>query len=469
VAVNSGGFHATGAPRATSQFAALEPIWAGISSATQLRALLVFGVLFNERVYVHDTQLVDNPRIVGEFSSSGLREGNLYRLLTKLIAAGVVAVGLREQNYLYREDKLDPCDSLADIINSWKKNSPDGKGWVISPVSDMRGKMIGELDRVLSGTGPVVVRYDYMRTKNDFMRQVREAAASPGSVLADLLSRQPAELRSRYDEILSRPWFSHTPIFALLHDSGLPVGDPLIQIHGLFDETAHASAFSARVLGSDWDSGQGAGLAEAVLANGRIEPRRPDPRLDARELMEAAYRMVEGAPPDLLAALRFEEIMELREHGRELFEIQSYFELSDARDPDDALAAALADCAADYWQRVCDHLRVTRPHLAVKSTRLGIFLRRRIPGLSRAAEQFATAGLSTLTEVVISSLPVVGGRLGEESKRRILRHANVEFVFFAESSRMRELRNFYPYRGWISSDTRSITRSAGTAGFPARA
>ncbi|TMR92596.1 hypothetical protein [Nonomuraea basaltis] len=442
--------------RATSQFAALEPIWAGISSTIQLRVLLVFGALFNERVYVHDTQLVDNPRVVGDFSRSDLRESSFYRLLRELITAGVVAVGLREHNYLYQEDRLDPCDSLTDVLNSWKRNSPDGKGWVISPISDVRSRMIAELDGILADDRSVVVRYDYAKTKDDFMRQVREAANSPDSVLAGLLAQQPIELRRRYDKILSRPRFSHTPIFALLHDSGLPVASELIQIHGLFDETAHARAFNARVLGSDWDSERGTGLAEAVLTNGEIEQRQAGPRLDAAELVEAAYRMVEGPSPDLLAMLRVEEIMELREQARELFEIQSYFEVSDARDPDDALATALADCAADYWQHICDHIRATRPHLTVKPTSLGIFLRRKMPRLAKMAEQFATTGLSTLTEVALDSVPFVGSSLGEESKRRMLKHANLEFVFFTESSRMRELRNFYPHRGWISSDTRSI-------------
>ncbi|MFI7422734.1 hypothetical protein [Nonomuraea sp. NPDC049684] len=444
--------------RATSQFAALEPIWAGISSTMQLRALLVFGALFNERVYVHDTQLVDNPRVVGDFSRSDLRENNFYRLLRDLVAAGVVAVGLRAHNYLYREDRLDPCDSLAEVLDSWKRNSPDGKGWVVSPVSVARDRMIKELDGVLAGDGSVVVRYDYVTAKDDFMRQVREAANSPDSVLTGLLSAQPTELRRRYDEILSRPRFSHTPIFALLHDSGLPVSSELIQIHGLFDETAHARAFNARIMGSDWTSGDGTGLPEAVLTDARRAQSRPDPQLDMRELVETAYRMVEGPPPDLLAMLRFEEIVELREQARELFEIQSYLEVSNARDVDDALATALADCAADYWQRICDHIRATRPHLAVKSTRLGIFLRRKMPGLAKVAERFAMTGLSTLTEVAVNMVPVVGGMLGEESKRSMLRRANLEFVFFTDSSRMRELRSFYPHRSWISSDARTITR-----------
>ncbi|GGT05771.1 hypothetical protein ACFFV7_09115 [Nonomuraea spiralis] len=443
--------------RATSQFAALEPIWAGISSTMQLRALLVFGALFNERVYVHDTQLVDNPRVVGDFSRSDLRENNFYRLLRQLIAAGVVAVGLRSHNYLYREDRLDACDSLAEVLESWKRNSPDGKGWVISPISVARNEMIEELDGILTGDGPVVVRYDYVSAKDDFMRQVRDAANSPDSVLTALLSAQPIELRRRYDKILARPRFSHTPIFALLHESGLPVSSELIQIHGLFDETAHARAFNARIMGSDWNSEDGTGLAEAVLTDGRLERGQPGARLDPEELVETAYRMVEGPPPDLLAMLRFEEIVELREQARELFEIQSYLEVSDARDVDDALATALADCAADYWQRVCDHIRATRPHLTVRPTRLGIFLRGKMPRLAKVAERFAVSGLSTLTEVAINAVPLVGGMMGEGTKSSVLRRANIEFVFFADSARMRDLRNFYPHRNWISSDARSIT------------
>ncbi|MEU5881993.1 hypothetical protein [Spirillospora sp. NPDC047279] len=393
---------------------------------------------------------------MADFGRADLRGDSFYRLLRDLIASGVVAVGLRGHNYLQREDRIDPCESLGDVLDFWKKISPDGRGWVVSPISDARGRMIEELDGVMTDDGSVVVRYDYMRTKDDFMCQVRAAANSPDSVLAGLLSRQPIELRRLYDEILARPRFSHTPIFALLHDSGLPVSDELIQIHGLFDETAHARAFHARVMGSDWDSGQSAGLAEAVLADERVEPGADVPAPDAAELMAEAYRMVEGPSPELLAMLRADEIMHLREQARELFEIQSYLEVSDVHASDDVLAAALADCSAAHWQRVCEHIRATRPHLTVQSTKLGIFLRRRVPRLSQLAERFATTGLSTLTEVAVSAVPFVGAGLTDESKRGMMRRVNLEFVFFTESSRMRELRSFYPQRGWITSDTRSI-------------
>jgi hypothetical protein len=57
-------------PPVAAQFAALEPIWAGISSSAQLRALLALGAFFNKRVHVHDTQLIDNPRIIGDFRNA---------------------------------------------------------------------------------------------------------------------------------------------------------------------------------------------------------------------------------------------------------------------------------------------------------------------------------------------------------------------------------------------------------------
>lgn len=440
---------------ATSQFAALEPIWAGISSTRQLRALLVFGALFNECVFVHDTQLLDNPRVVGDFAKPDPRGSNFYRLLRELIAARVVAVGLRTDTYLRREDQRIPVSSLADVLSIWKRNSPDGSGWVISPISEVRERMIADLDGVLAD-GSIVVPYDHARAKDGFMRQVRSAANSTDSVLAALLAEQPSELRRRYDEVLARPQFSHSPVFALLHDSGLPVSSPLIQIHGLFDETAHADLVNARILGSDWDTGQSTGLAEAVLSGDGAEQGRADNRLDTSELMETAYRMVEGPPPDLLAMLRLEEIMALREQAAELFEIQSYFEARDAETADAALEAALADCAADHWQRVCEHIRSTRPHQTVESTRLGIFLRRKLPRLARVAERWATSGLSTFTEVAISAVPLVGGGIGDDLKQRIVSRATLDFVFFTESSRMRELRDFSPNRSWISPGARSI-------------
>lgn len=443
-------------PPVAAQFAALEPIWAGISSSSQLRSLLVLGALFNKKVHVHDTQLIDNPRIIGDFSRRHDSGHNLYNLLTDLIKAGVVVVGLRESNYLHREGRQDSCSSLADVLRSWEVNSPDGSGWVTSPLSETRRRMLKHLDATLTETDANLVPYDYMRVKHDFMRQVREASSRTNSPLGVILGEQPVELRRKYDEIVGREWFSHTPIYGMLHDAGLPLDHDLIQLHGIFDETAYAQVYNARLLGSDWQPGSA--LAEQILSPDRklLEDRRAIP--SEAELVESAYRLVEGPPPEILAGLKVDEIMTLREQAGELFEIQAHFEVEGAADVDDSLAYALADAAADYWQSVCVHVRRTRPHLALRPTRMGIFLRRNLPTVSRLAERFAMTGLATVTEVLLNVIPGVGSKMNEKTKQTLLKHVNLEFIFFVENPRMRQLRDLYPHRGWIASDTRALQR-----------
>ncbi|HZO67476.1 MAG TPA: hypothetical protein VFB74_20955 [Kribbellaceae bacterium] len=437
----------------TTQFAALEPIWAGISSSAQLRALLVLGALFNDRVHVSDTQLIDNPRIIGDFEKRFGQGLNLYTLLTDLIREGIVTVGLRESNYLYREERPDPCTTLADVLRSWKINSPDGEGWVTSPLNETRRRMVAHLDTTLAKSNASVIAYDYMKVKHDFMQQVREESARSGSPLDLLLREQPAELRRRYDDITAQGWFSHTPVYALLREAGLEMKHDLIQIHGIFDETAYARIHQARLLGSDW-SEEGEPLAERVLA--------PKHRTDAgtralpseAELVEAAHRLVEAPSPELLAGLSADEILALRAHAREMFEIQSHIEVNSPAEVDTALVRAMVDAAASYWEKVCAHVRSTRPHLALQPTRLGIFLRENLPSVSRIAERFATSGLATIAEVAVNLIP--GVSLSTESRQALLRHVSLEFVFFVESDRMRQIRQLYPRRGWIAPDARTL-------------
>jgi hypothetical protein len=440
-------------PPVTAQFAALEPIWAGISSSAQLRALLTLGALFNKRVHVHDTQLIDNPRVIGDFSQRHESDHNLYNLLTELIKAQIVVVGLREFNYLYREDRQDPCASLVDVVRSWERNSPDGAGWVTSPLSETRRRMLGHLDSTLAQRDGGMVPYDYMLVKHEFMRQVREESNRPDSALEGLLRDLPVELRRDYAKVVDQPWFSHTPLYGLLREAGLPMSHDLIQIHGIFDETAYARAYNARLLGSDWQSSEGA-LAERVLDPERESGTRGSVIPSEAELAEAAYRLVEGPPPELLAGLRIDEILALREHAAELFEIQAHFEVDNLTNVDDTLAHALADAAADYWEVVCAHVRKTRPHLALRPTKMGIFLRRHLPTVSRLAERFATSGLATATDVLLKVIPGVNSVMSEESRQSLVKHVNLEFVFFVEADRMRRLRQLYPHRGWIAADTR---------------
>lgn len=442
-------------PPVSAQFAALEPIWAGISSSTQLRSLLVLGALFNSRVHVHDTQLIDNPRVIGDFTRRHNSDHNLYNLLTELIGAGVVVVGLRESNYLHREDRLDPCSSLTDVLRSWTVNSPDGSGWVTSPLSDPRRRMLTHLDATLAQDDHRLVKYDYMRVKHEFMHQVQEESNRRDSPLESLLRGQPVEVRRRYGELVTRPWFSHTPIYGLLREVGLPMSHDLIQIHGIFDETAYARAYNARMLGSDWET-DGPFLAERVFEPGQGSRRDLGVLPSEAELVESAYRLVDGPPPELLAGLRIDEILALREHATELFEIQSHLEVDNLANIDDTLTHALADAAADYWEKVCEHVRTTRPHLALRPTRLGIFLRRHLPTVSRVAERFATSGLATVTDVILNAIPGANSALGENAKQRLLKHVNLEFVFFVDGPRMRRLKELYPHRGWIASDMRAL-------------
>ncbi|HEY9473632.1 MAG TPA: hypothetical protein VIS06_07250 [Mycobacteriales bacterium] len=456
-------------PLVASQFAALEPSWAGIRSSFQLRCLLILGALFNRRLYVHDTQLADNPHLLAEFRRHRDQASNLYTLLARLIDAGVVMVGLRDGTYDPVSDRLLTCDSLADLVRGWEQRDASSS-WVIDPALRGRDELVGALDDLLAGPNPPL-RYRYQSIKQDFMSQARYSFGASGGELRRLVVGRGADLSRRYEAILQRDWFSHSSIFALLRDAGLPLDDPLVQIHGMFDEASYAHWHRSRLLGCDWSTDLD-GDPERLLG-GAPTWAAPEPEglLTPDALAERALRVVDGPGADLIGTLTAEEILELREFGGELFQLQELFTARSSADPVGALEAALVEASAVYWSRICAHLRRTRPTLSQQRTRIAIFLRRHLPNLALLAERFATVGLSSLVTVALDTLP--GTRsLDQDTRRTMASKVSLDFVFFTDkggdSDSLRALREAMPARTWVTPDIRPGNSSNVAVAGPAR-
>lgn len=440
------------APFSGAQFAALEPSWAGIQSADQLRVLLILGALFNRRLFISDTQLGDNPYLMAEYASHHYSNLNLYSLLTGLIKQGAVVTALRDGTYLPKEDRLVRCESLRAVVSSWNAQGIPG-AWVVPQGQPTRTEMVREIDGFMSRGQAPFLRYDYRAVKADFIAEVRRAS-DPGGVLATQVAAMATDVRRAYDEVLRREWFSHSDVFDVLQRGGYRAGDPLAQLHGLLDEASYAHWHQGKLLGSDWQLGSG-WRPEEIL-RGDAPPSElsvPDPDQPSvrspLELERLADRVIEGPGFDLLATLTAPQIMELRSGAVEFFDLQ---EMS-LRRPSDDIASALLDSAADYWDAICSRLRTTHPHLARRRTKVALYLRRRAPRLEGIAENVVSLGLSTVARALLDVIPGVRS-LDSDTKDDIASHVGLEFIFFGESEGMAALKRAFPARTWIAPDNR---------------
>jgi len=234
---------------ASSQFAPLEPSWSGIRDENQLHGLLVLGSLFNECLYVHDTQLADNPHLLNAYRSRNEKHFNLYNLTRSLIETRVIRVAIRDETYIAKTDDHIYCDSLNDVYNSWLTQDIE-KAWVIPPHEEKRIKLINNIDDILNEVDPI--RYPYIDIKKEFMKRARTAVekASIPEFTYQFQNLKP-KIRSKYLKIIQRNWFSHSDIYDLLTRSGISLYNPFVQAHGLFDESSYAHWHNSRLLGCD--------------------------------------------------------------------------------------------------------------------------------------------------------------------------------------------------------------------------
>lgn len=439
---------------ASSQFAALEPSWAGIRSATQLRCLLVLGALFNRRLYVHDTQLADNPHLLNAYVHRHDYILNLYALITDLIRSGIIVVGLRDGTYMYQTDEVIFTSSLEGLVRSWEERDAS-TSWVVAPTSRARRGLVRELDKLLDDENTRLMRYSYRDIKASFMRQARDTFSAENSELRHMVTQRGLDFAHDYEDILNKPWFSHSSVFSLMQVAGVPLSDPLAQIHGMFDEAAYARWQGARLLGCDW-SGTQSESPEKLLGNAVESKRAEAQSLSEQSLTRQALRIVDGPGADLIASLTGNEILELRRYADELFKLQEIYEApASGAVTATTFEDTIGDAAAAYWDNLCSYLRRTRPNMTRQRTRIGIFMRKNLPSISRVAEKFVTVGLSSIVRVALDLIPGTGS-LSDASRDIIAQHFSLDFVFFSESPGLKELRSSLPTRGWVAPDMRHI-------------
>lgn len=426
----------------SAQFAALEPSWAGIQSEQRLRGLLVLGALFNKVLYIHDTQIADNPYLLNSYRLRRESSNNLFNIIARLIENNVIRVGLRDATYIAKTDQNIQCASLSDVYSSWLYQNMD-RAWVIPPHVKDRVDLLSDFDEILHHS--TVLRYPYVTVKKEFMRRTRIALNHPKNPIHyQEFEKLPASLRKKYVGIVNRDWFSHSDIFELLQKSNLSLSNPFVQAHGVFDESAYAHWNQSRLLGCDastWNA------EDMVTGSEKARSRMSLGSTTHASLQKHAVRTVNTTGLSLIATLSPTEILTLRERARELFQIVEFIDECSSLDDISELRDNYVEAVAEYWGDICSYLVKTRPLLTRRRTRIGIFTRDKLPRIPRWFGKLISFSINLGLD--FSRLPIVK-EMDRNERRQLLDNLSLRFVFFADTPAMVQLKSMFPKRNWLS-------------------
>jgi hypothetical protein len=435
----------TSPPVSTCQFAALEPSWAGIHSEARLRGLFILGALFNRIIYVHDTQLLDNPHLLHAFQIRSDKDYSLYNHVAALVSENVLRVAIRDATYLPASDKHIPCYSLEDVYRSWL--TQDMKDAWVTPADENRLTYVAHLERLVSTTNPV--RYPYMDIKSEFMRRTRHSRyAGASSAHFHNYQSLPRAVRERYDAIITREWFSHSDVFDLLTKSKLRLDHPFVQAHGLFDEAAYATWNRSRLLGCDaktWSSEDAVTLPAAVKAG-----KRHFADVHA-QLEEHAVRTIDGAGISLLATLKPAEVIELRSYANDVFALTDFLDESVLLQNIAELQENYLDAVTNYWDKICQFLRKSRTSLTQERTKIGIFTRNQLPSAASLIGNVASFSINLGLDLLSLPFPAIR-QFSVRDREELVSKLSFRFLFYSDNTTLKNLRRAMPERSWLARE-----------------
>lgn len=432
----------------SAQFAALEPSWAGIHNEQQLRGLLILGALFNKILYIHDTQIADNPHLLRSYRLRPEKPNNLFNLVTKLVENKVIRVGLRDATYIASRDQNIACDSLFDVYSSWLSQDME-RAWVIPPHTEDRIEFLKDFDEVLDHVD--ILRYPYTTIKKEFMRRTREELNySKNPIHYREFKKLPANVRKRYIHIINRNWFSHSDIFELLRKTGLTISHPFIQTHGLFDESSYTHWYQSRLLGCDSSLWNGEDFVAGFEETSQITPIGS---LSHASLQRHAVRTIKAPGLSLIATLNPHEILQLRERASRLFQIVEFMDECRSLDTMLELRDNYLEEVTTYWHDICSYLRKTRPLLTQRRTKIGIFTRDKLPGFSLWGRKFVSFAINLGLDFL--HIPILK-EMDKNDREKLLNDLLIRFIFFTDTSTMSQLESMFPRKSWLSRYHRDV-------------
>ena len=422
-----------------------EPSWANSVPEAQLRGTLTLAALMSERVYLSDVHLGDNLN----FFSSFLRNDDLglYRQFRELTEAGVLRLLLRDASFRQGTGNTLPVNTFLDVYHNWIRQDASS-AWIVPPGKTDRSAFLKKIDSWVPDSA--IERYDYSEVKSIFMEVVRSFGTTEAATWwIQTGGHELTHLRQEYDAILHKDWFSLSDFYSLFQRSGLQSDSGPMLLHGLLNEVAYSRFAGTSLVGADL---AGVPLGTVVWpeddASQELQTMTP-----VDEIMGRAARVLEAPDLSVVALLRSDEVMELRQTiGRSYFDM-----LNLALDPaylgaQNTFELRLADAAAMYWQGIADHLSKAHPSATHRPRKLAVWLGRMPLGVGRAMNRVFTFAVN----VGLPALGQLGGPMiapAANAASKVAIGTSLRFLFFAEADELRNVRRLIPDRAWLTRPT----------------
>ncbi len=428
----------------SSYLGCAEPSWATAVPEPQLRGILTMASLMSETVYLSDVHLGDNDNFVRSFMRR--RQLGLYTQMRELTKQGVVRLLLRDASVRPAVDSTFQVNSFMDVYRSWLAQDQDS-AWIVPPGGEERQAFLQDIDSWVPSAA--IERYSYLQTKEVFIETVRAVAESRvGSRWLGFDDPETSrELRSRYDRLIERDWFSLSDFYSLFQTAGLtPASTPML-LHGLLNEVAYSRSAGSSLVGSDL---HGVPLEDVFWPAQRDQsssiPVRTATPVEA--ILEHAQKVMQAPDLSIVGLLKPGEVLELRESvGQPYFDLlnlaldNAY--LSQQERFDERLAAA----AADYWQGVAEYLARRHPGATRRPRKLAIFLGRLPAGVGQGARNLFSFAVNVGLPAA-GDLGVPGTGLAALLAKGM--GGTLRFLFVAETEELQRIRRVIPNRTWLT-------------------
>jgi len=411
-----------------AQFAAFEPSISSLYTSRQLRGLLTLGLLFNHEVVISDTQLGDNPHLVGDYLSR--RDTGLLSFVKKLIALGLIRVSLRDKFVYGGGEKEIEVHSFSDVYSGWLRQAMPG-AWVVRDQSNHRKNYYSEIDKILKPKH--LIQYNYRDLKQSFMYRVREWANFTNN-----LEQIPSVKLNAYKSLLARDWFSHSDIYSVLSQDYTGDSDIGVQIHGIIDQTCYANCCTVDLLGCHISP-----MHSTLQFDSYLDTQVEHP---LSVVTDTLLEEMELPALSALALLRPEEIIELQRKGMHVFQLID-LSLIGKRDNLSRLRQQIASSLVEYWNIISDFLASRYPNVAHERTYLGL-LAGKYPRLSNASKGIIPF-LSVLGTCFIQDDNL--RNFHQDYIRLLMQNFSFSFLTHRESGTMKSLRHALPDTNWVYS------------------
>lgn len=436
---------------ASSYMACAEPTWAKSIPEIQLLGLIKLSCLLTKTVYLSDVHLGDNMNFYNSFLKN--ESIGLYHQVMELMNNGIVKIALRNSTFRPNSKLQDyECDNFSDVYNSWLSTDKID-AWINKEIGEQRKKYFQSLDKIKAKN---LIRYNYKEIKTSFIELVRTSSYTEKLPwFLNKLEEMKKGNRNEYDAILKRDWFSLSDIYTFFQSHGYSNSHELMLYHGLINEIAYNNNFQTQLIGMNRDEKP----VENIFWSEQQDNQQLDV-IDKKEssmlsmIIENADDILDAPSLSILGLLSPDEIVQLREMGRQYFELlqlaQDPLYIMSTKDFNTRFYLAISE----YWKAIVEYLRITHQSSAQKPSKLGIFFGNLSLPIDTITKETFSFAINVGTNIADSKYP--GTKELKEQLDKASKKLFVRFLFWGDTEELKKIKSVIPNRAWFTKSNPMI-------------